>query len=147
MTSGDAGFEVRLVAVPAAAALIRERLGDWLAGLGWPGLERDDVVLAVHEAVTNSIEHGYAGREPGDVVVTGHALDAGTRVHLVVRDDGRWRTPRDPGYRGRGLPVMRGCMADVDVHGDADGTVVRLRSHSVAPADLQTRRAAEDPPR
>lgn len=133
MTSRDAGFEVRPAAVPTAASLVRDRLGRWLAALGWPEPDADDVVLAVHEAVTNSIEHGYAGREPGDVVVTGHVVDRGTRVHLTVRDHGRWRTPSDPGYRGRGLHVMRGCMACVEVHGGTDGTVVEMYSHPVRP--------------
>jgi serine/threonine-protein kinase RsbW len=149
MTSGDAGFEARLVAVPASASIVRDRLRAWLGALGWPDPELDDVVLAVHEAVTNSIEHGYAGVEPGDVVVSGR-VDRGRDgrfVHLVVRDTGRWRTPRDPGFRGRGLPVMRGCMDGVTVRGDRTGTVVEMRSHPVTPADLGARWSApgDDP--
>ena len=70
MTSGDTGLEVRLVAVPASASIVRERLREWLAAHGWPEPALDDVVLAANEAVSNSIEHGYVGREPGDVLVT-----------------------------------------------------------------------------
>jgi serine/threonine-protein kinase RsbW len=142
MTSGDARIEVRLVAVPASASLVRDRLRAWLAAQGWPEPDLEDVVLAVNEAVTNSIEHGYAGREPGDVVVTGRVEDGpdGRAVRLVVRDSGRWRRPRAPGYRGRGLPVMRGCTAQFVVSGGAEGTVVEMLSRPVAPADLSTGR-------
>lgn len=136
MTHGGADFEVRLSAVPAAASIVRGRLRDWLEGLGWPEAELDDVVLAVHEAVSNSVEHGYTGVEPGEVSVHGRvAEDRGGRVaHVVVRDGGRWRPPRAPGFRGRGLPVMRGCMAGVEIRTDASGTVVELRSPAVARA-------------
>lgn len=123
-------LQVRLVGVPAAARDVRRRIRDWLGGLGWPDDETDDVVLAVHEAVANSVEHGYGGVAAGDVEVTGERIvDGGRqRVRFVVRDEGRWRPPRDPGYRGRGLLVMRGCMADVDVRPGAAGTEVVLVS-------------------
>lgn len=126
-------LRIRLLGVPAAASLVRERLRRWLGELGWPGPELDDVVLAVHEAVSNSIEHGYGGIDAGDVVVVGtRHLDGETqRARIVVRDDGRWRPPRDPGYRGRGLPVMRGCMSHVDVRPGPGGTEVEMLSRPV----------------
>ena len=90
-------------------------------------------MLAVHEAVSNSVEHGYGGREPGEVDVTGVRTvdDDGERVRLLVHDDGRWRRPGDPGYRGRGITVMRGCVAQVRVHPGDDGTEVVLLSRPV----------------
>ncbi|QJY47128.1 ATP-binding protein [Pseudonocardia broussonetiae] len=126
-------FRVRLLGVPAAASIVRERLRAWLDGFGWPEYEADDVVLAVHEAVTNSVEHGYGGREPGEVDVTGVRIldDDGQRVRLLVHDDGRWRPPGDPGYRGRGIAVMRGCVAEVGVHPGDEGTEVVLVSRPV----------------
>lgn len=126
-------FRVRLLGVPASASIVRERLRAWLDGFGWPEDEVDDVVLAVHEAVSNSVEHGYGGREPGEVEVTGARSvdDDGQRVRLLVRDDGRWRPPGDPGYRGRGIAVMRGCVAQVQVRPGDDGTAVVLVSRPV----------------
>lgn len=126
-------LHMRLLAVPAAASIVRERLRAWLAGFGWPEAELDDVVLAVHEAVTNSVEHGYAGTDAGEVDVAGiRTLDGdGQRVRVVVRDEGRWRTPTEPGYRGRGIAVMRGCMADVELNPGADGTEVAMVSRPV----------------
>ncbi|GAA2565063.1 ATP-binding protein [Pseudonocardia hydrocarbonoxydans] len=129
----SATLQVRLLGVPAAASIVRERLRAWLDGLGWPEHEADDVVLAVHEAVSNSVEHGYDAMPAGEVVVAGDRLvdGDGQRVRVVVRDEGRWRTPRDPGYRGRGLAVMRGCMEGVDVRPGAAGTEVVLLSRPV----------------
>ena len=144
MAAGDAELEVRLAAVPASASVVRERLRGWLEDHGWPEPELDDVVLAVHEAVSNSVEHGYAGVEPGEVTVHGRILDdpAGRVAHVVVRDGGRWRPARDPGFRGRGLQVMRGCMARVEIRADASGTVVELRSPAVTAAGPRPGRPA-----
>ncbi|MDN5748861.1 MAG: ATP-binding protein [Pseudonocardia sp.] len=123
-------LRIRLLGVPAAASLVRERLRRWLDGLGWPEPQLDDVVLAVHEAVTNSVEHGYGGTDAGDVEIVGTRLvDGGMQsARIVVRDAGRWRAPRDPGYRGHGLTVMRACMAQVEVRAGAAGTEVELLS-------------------
>lgn len=126
-------LRVRLLGVPAAASLVRERLRRWLGDLGWPEPELDDVVLAVHEAVSNSVEHGYGGMDAGEVEILGSRLVDGQtqRARIVVRDEGRWRTPRNPGYRGLGLPVMRGCMAEVQVRPGAAGTEVEMVSRPV----------------
>lgn len=130
-------LQVRLLAVPAAAALVRDRLRRWLDAWAWPELELDDVVLAVHEAVSNSIEHGYGGVDAGEVEVVGTRLCDGDRqrARLTVRDGGRWRTPCEPGYRGRGLPVMRGCMDEVEIRPGPAGTEVEMLSRPVPLAD------------
>lgn len=57
--------------------------------------------------------------------------DAGQRVRLLVHDDGGRRPPGDPGYRGRGIAVMHGCVAQVRVHPGDDGTEVVLLSRPV----------------
>ena len=150
MASGDDGptpatptpatLHVRLLAAPAAASIVRDRLRAWLGGLGWPEAELDDVVLAVHEAVSNSVEHGYAGRDAGEVDIAGTRTVDGTgqRVRVVVRDEGRWRPPSDPGFRGRGIAVMRGCMADVDLSPGAGGTEVEMVSRPVPTTRART---------
>ena len=55
------------LALPAAltaAAEVRALLGAWLTTHGWPPAAQEDLVLAVNEAVSNSVEHGY-GVQPG----------------------------------------------------------------------------------
>jgi anti-sigma regulatory factor (Ser/Thr protein kinase) len=46
-------------------------------------------------------------------------------VEVVVRDRGRWRPPRGEG--GRGIDLMRACMASVEIEQGSEGTVVRMR--------------------
>jgi serine/threonine-protein kinase RsbW len=125
---------MRLTAVAATASIVRERVRRWLGPLGWPANALDDVVLAVHEAVMNVVDHAYVTMEVGDVGVTGVVLTerGGARAKVVVRDRGRWRTAsREPGYRGRGLLVMRGCMHEVDIRTGDDGTEVTMISTAV----------------
>lgn len=125
---------MRLTAVAATASIVRDRVRRWLGPLGWPANALDDVVLAVHEAVMNVVDHAYLTTDVGDVEVTGVVLAdrGGARAKVTVRDRGRWRAaPRDPGHRGRGLLVMRGCMHEVDIRTGADGTEVTMISAAV----------------
>ncbi|WP_214404131.1 ATP-binding protein [Pseudonocardia lacus] len=92
-------------------------------GLDEPLVE--DVVLAAYEALANVADHAYpggAGDARLDVRRENGVLEA------TVSDEGRWRPPAgDPGWRGRGLVIIRGLADEVDVRHDETGTVVRMR--------------------
>jgi anti-anti-sigma factor len=46
---------------------------------------------------------------------------------MSVIDRGRWRpATADPGHRGRGLMMMRGCMDTVEIDDTPDGTALLL---------------------
>ncbi len=93
------------------------------AGLGEELVE--DVVLAAHEALANVADHAYPDGA-GDAWLEARCADGA--VEASVRDEGAWRTPAaDPGWRGRGLMIIRGLADAVDVHHDGSGTVVRMR--------------------
>ena len=131
---------MHLLAEPTAPSAVRARFRKWLNGHGWPDDAVDDVILAVHEAVANVIDHAYPAGYTGDVAVTATLLadSARRRVRVVVRDRGRWRSPpADPGNRGRGLQMVRSCMEDVEIlpgtH-SRDGTEITMLSASVTPA-------------
>ena len=49
-------------------AAIRAELRGWLAAFALSDELEDDVVLAVNEAVSNSVEHAYLPPTPGDTV-------------------------------------------------------------------------------
>ncbi|HVL84129.1 MAG TPA: ATP-binding protein [Pseudonocardia sp.] len=142
-SSGPAALELclRLPADWLSPSIGRRRLQDWLAAHKWPAEHADDVVLAVSEALSNSIEHGYGVPRdgvghPGSVEVSARIVagsGAVRRVETTVRDDGRWRPPPDAGaHRRNGIPLMRAIMDTVGIEGTEQGTTVVLLSRPVA---------------
>ena len=86
--------------------------------------DREDAILAISEACSNSIEHGYARSEGAIRLTIDHTGDT---LQISVHDRGRWRMRggQSPG-RGRGLVIMRSVMRTVDVAADEHGTTVTL---------------------
>lgn len=133
-------LRLELPAHPGSAGRSRRETGRWLAalcGTEQPCPAAQDLVLAVNEAVSNSIEHAYPDRDTDGGTGTGSGPDAGTdgvwlsgdldgqRVRMQVADRGRWRTPDDdPGHRGRGLAMIEAVTEDVRVERGPDGTTV-----------------------
>lgn len=141
-TAGD-GLDLVLSAGWVAPSIARERVEGWLRAHRWPPAQVDELVLAVSEAVSNSVEHGY--RVPMDAVehpdtvqlriTLGTAADGYRTVEFVVTDQGTWREPATGrSTRGHGMLIMRSCTDDLTVHGSAEGTTVVLRSRPVPPA-------------
>ena len=127
-------LELDLPALPSSLSGVRRRLGAWLASLGMGEQDRVGVLVAAGEACANSVEHAYPEGRDGRVHVRA-GVDVDGLLTVVVRDEGRWRTPdREPGDRGRGLLIMR-QMVDGVVLDDHDGTTVTLT--------VQLRRGAE----
>lgn len=124
-------------------ALVRSRVREWLGWRPWPAGLVNELVLAVSEAVSNSVEHGYgiAADDHDDrahvIEVAGRVepdADHTSRIVLVVRDRGRWRAPTvDPtAIRGHGITIMRSCVDELTVDHDGDaGTTVTMRSRPV----------------
>ncbi|MFD3594156.1 SpoIIE family protein phosphatase [Nocardia sp. NPDC058640] len=114
--------------IPAAAtelAGLRRSLYRWFAAAAVPHDVAADLVAAANEACSNSVEHAYRDREPGRVTLT--ARCDGDRVVLDIADHGRWiPTPTDPGYRGRGVEMMRALTEDLAFDHDDTGTRVRM---------------------
>jgi anti-anti-sigma factor len=114
--------------VPARAAQLRGMRDAVAAWAVEDGLDEDVVTnlqLALGEAVANSVEHAYRGLPAGEVRVVLRRCAAG--VEAGVADDGVWRpVPDDPGYRGRGLRMIRTLGADVEIDTAGSGTRVRF---------------------
>lgn len=139
-SAGPVALALRLSADWVSPSLARAAVRDWLRGHRWPPSAVQDVVLAVSEAVSNSIEHGYGVAvedvHPHSVTVdlrAGLTEDGGfSRVHVEVHDRGAWRPPREsPSDRGRGMIIMRACMDHVLVDPSPDGTVVTMISRPI----------------
>ena len=120
-------LQLRLSGGSLAARLsgARREVAAWAAALGLSEDLVDDVVLASHEALANVADHAYPDGDGEAWLLlecTAH------RMEIVVRDRGRWRPPpADPGWRGRGLMIIRALADDVEVRHDSTGTVVRMR--------------------
>ena len=112
-----------------AVARLRHELSHWLRT--HLTLDRDrlnDVLLAVNEALTNSAEYAYRGRE-GTMALYARC-DADGALLVDVSDRGSWRhvdPGAQPNTRGRGLPLMRALSDRMTISWTADGTCVQMR--------------------
>lgn len=119
----------RLPARPDELAGVRRAVEAWSAAGALPDGLVDDLQLALGEAVANAVEHAYRELPPGEIDYRLERLcdDGDGSVRVEVRDHGRWRPPvEDPGFRGRGLTVIRALGHDVDVETTGSGTRVRF---------------------
>ena len=124
-----------VVADVGAPSEVRRLLRQWLAGLSWPADETDDLLLAVSEAVSNSVDHAYPPGRPGEVEFEARCETDSTGARyavLVVRDRGAWRPqPEWHENRRRGLQLMRACTGSLEVDPGELGTTIRMTSRPV----------------
>lgn len=117
--------ELDLPAEPSSARAARHAVCELLDGLD---ADRGGVMLAVSEAVTNAILHGYSGIEGGRIRVRAELLDEDA-LDVTVEDDGvGMRTRSDSPGIGLGLPTIS-AVADgleIDVR-QSGGTAIRMR--------------------
>ena len=128
-------LEITVDADPTRLAPLRRTVDAWCHACGLGPDAHSDLQLTVGEAVTNAIEHAYlTGPVPGwsAVVDVTLALRADGAVAVEVTDHGAWKQPPiDPGYRGRGIALIRELAEEVSVEPSSDGTVVRFRLPSI----------------
>jgi len=120
-------LDLRFPADSHEVAPVRHRLRAWLEAGGFGEDEASDLVLAVSEAVNNSVEHAYPCPVRGTVEVRAQLAHDGC-VQVDVTDHGRWRVPPPAlTMRGRGLLLMRESVDSVEIDRSANGTTVHLR--------------------
>jgi anti-sigma regulatory factor (Ser/Thr protein kinase) len=122
----------------ATPSLVRRTLMVWLQEHGVGEDQREDLVLAVSEAVTNVVDHAYRGvKTPGcvevDIELTherNHNEDPERWVTVAVTDFGAWRSERAcKGFRGRGLQMIQACTDWRHIERRAVGTRVTMALH------------------
>ncbi|HEV2357706.1 MAG TPA: SpoIIE family protein phosphatase [bacterium] len=116
-------LQIRLPAVPASLAQMRQTLRRWLEAAEVKLEDAYDVTTAINEACANAIEHAYG---PTDGTFECELSFAGDVLTAAVRDGGQWRPARGQ-YRGHGLKLMEALMGDVEVGSGPGGTVVQMR--------------------
>ena len=116
-------WSFRLPAVPASVPQVRHGVR---AALEPTGIEAKNVELAVSEAVSNAVQHGY--RDFSGAIDVELLLDDSV-VEVVVRDQGVGPLPH-PGSEGAGmgLVLMRSLADRFELEGEpGGGTTVRMR--------------------
>lgn len=105
---------------------VRRAIEHWAEQRGLPADLIGELALASYEAMANAAEHAYAGVEPGPLSVQVSASPSW--VHAVVADQGKWHEPdAGTGFRGPGLPLIKGLADGATVTAAQLGTTVRMR--------------------
>ena len=126
-------MDIEFSADPAALAGLRRRLRSWLVLRAVDEGEREDAVLAVSEACSNAIEHGYRG-QPGTIrLIVDHSE---SELRIVVEDRGNWRPPVPDPERGLGLEIMRSVMREASLEHHPGGTRVLLSRPLTRPSRI-----------
>ncbi len=140
-TGSPISFAATLDGSPEELRPLRHRLRAWLDLRRCPPEDAEAVVLAANEAAANAIEHGYRG-SAGPVEIAGDVVDS--VVTITVVDHGVWLASDPDPARGRGIPLMRTLMDDVEVERLDPGTKVVLRRR-VVPLGAPAMAGAERP--
>jgi anti-sigma regulatory factor (Ser/Thr protein kinase) len=119
---GHAELELRLPSDPASIKRARDAVAELAERVG---ARTADVKLAVSEAVTNALVHGYRDGGSGPISVIAH-LDRG-RLVVVVADDGVGMKPNleSPGL-GVGISLITTLATDVRFDSTASGLTVSM---------------------
>jgi PAS domain S-box-containing protein len=109
-----------IVVPPDARSLreVRDRLRLWLTEVGATEEERDDVLVAVSEALVATIDGEQAAWRVSAAVVGG-------LVDVSICDAARIEPPSDTG-RGRGLVLMEALVDELEIRRSPDGGSIRL---------------------
>jgi anti-sigma regulatory factor (Ser/Thr protein kinase) len=126
--AGDPGtIELRVPPRPENLALARLALAGVGTVAGASEAAVADLKLAVTEACTNSILHGYPDGVSGQLVVRLRTVDG--EVEVEIEDDGVGFDPsdQDTGSRrsdgqGMGLMIIRSLMDSLEVESDDSGS-------------------------
>lgn len=128
---------------------VRDGIRAWSKRHGWNEAEIAEITLAIDEALSNVIRHGYGG-EPGhkiELTVRGlHDATEGEGVEVRIRDFGKQVSPDE--IRGRdledikpgglGVHIIRSVMASVEYsHADGGGMQLVMRKYRRPGADLE----------
>lgn len=135
-------LEMTLAAEPASVTSARHAVGGFAARVG---AERQDVELAVSEAVTNSVLHAYPDGVAGTITV--RADLRGTALIVVVRDDGTGLRPdlKNKGM-GLGLPLIARVSDEYRIEDLPDGgAVVTMRFRAKQRSESEQAASAGDP--
>jgi anti-sigma regulatory factor (Ser/Thr protein kinase) len=117
-------FTASYAATPESISIVRNEMAALARDCGLDAAAVCDVRLAVSEAATNALVHGYR-YGPGTIRV--EASTSCGELRIAVCDDGDGMRPRtdSPGL-GLGLPVIASVANRLEVLDDGPGTRLRM---------------------
>jgi anti-sigma regulatory factor (Ser/Thr protein kinase) len=128
---------------------IRDAIRAWTARHGWAETQIADIVLAVDEALTNVIRHGYDGQPGHKIEIRARTLSAaahGGGLEIRIRDFGKQvplericgRDLDDLRPGGLGVHIIRSVMASVEYsHAPGGGMQLVMRKYQQPPDSQQ----------
>ena len=131
-------IEIKISADPENVAVARTAIGKAAKQGGLSEEAADNVMLAIAEALTNVIRHGYGEPCEHEIILTVRKLtakaDGRAGMEFVIRDFGKQVDPASIKSRnldeirpgGLGVHIIRSVMDEVE-YGCAEGKGMRLR--------------------
>jgi anti-sigma regulatory factor (Ser/Thr protein kinase) len=121
------GSELRLHrdAQASGVIVIRHALSAFMDAVAIDEETRDDILIAVGEAIANAVEHAYEGASaPGEIEVHARIADPRT-LEIDVADRGRFIERERREGRGFGMRILRSVARAVAIETD-NGTRVHM---------------------
>lgn len=119
-----------LPSAPESVGEIRAAISRLAADWGFPEHKIQAIRLAVSEAASNAVIHGYS-EEPGPITVSAELTEDGV-MQVVIADQGLGMLPqRESDGLGLGVPLMTTLSDHLDITSPMNGagTEVRLYFH------------------
>jgi sigma-B regulation protein RsbU (phosphoserine phosphatase) len=132
MVAADDRLTLSIPSNPQYLCALRGFFSGLLQGLEFSGTEVDAMILAIHEACTNVMQHCYRGDTTQRIDLT--VVVTAARLTVEVQDYGarqdvttiKPRALHDVRPGGLGTHFMQAVMDEVTYHSSAAGTVVRM---------------------
>jgi PAS domain S-box-containing protein len=122
----EAHYQHRFPARTAELAQLRASMRSWLDEHAVEQPLQQTLLLSVHEACANVVEHAYPLTAPG-VVEVEMTKSAADEFLVEVRDFGTFQPSESAEDRGRGTGIMLQLTEDFSRESTPAGTVVRFR--------------------
>ncbi|HEY0396353.1 MAG TPA: ATP-binding protein [Candidatus Elarobacter sp.] len=114
----------REIGDPGTPKALRHALLAFLNAIDIESPLRDDIIIAVGEAIANAVEHAYASKEPGTVELHASTDDDNTLL-VDVYDRGAFIDRELREGRGLGLRIVRAIARAVSIDTEG-GTRIRM---------------------
>jgi anti-sigma regulatory factor (Ser/Thr protein kinase) len=133
-------LQFQIASDPVLLRMVRDRIAAWLNVNGWDATQVAEIVLALDEALSNVMRHGYGGARDRIILVRVRWLPCETphEIEIRVRDFGRQVEPcRIAGRKleevrpgGLGVHLIHAMMTSVEyIPAAGGGMLLIMRKH------------------